>query len=306
MEGHCENRSNKLIYLRKSIGFCLVLGSKARKGSPMRKTYDFDGSSLSGVPLTRDVGSARYLELARASDPSQAKPMNSRETPTLLVEPNTLLREGLRRILAETEYNPVALSSSLADIFADRASGPTPFLLIIDGAANHQETLCQIRQIKDQYTSARVLMLVDRYDLKKIISAFQAGADAYLVKSVPCEVLVKTLDLVMLGETVFPSAVLELLQEHVLQPDERGEANGLGQSQEEQFQSKGLSVRETVILRCLMDGDSNKLIARKFDITEATVKVHVKAILRKIHAKNRTQAAIWAASHLPTDGQVSS
>jgi two-component system nitrate/nitrite response regulator NarL len=47
-----------------------------------------------------------------------------------------------------------------------------------------------------------------------------------------------------------------------------------------------------------MDGDSNKIIARKFDITEATVKVHVKAILRKIQAKNRTQAAIWAASHL--------
>ena len=65
--------------------------------------------------------------------------------------------------------------------------------------------------------------------------------------------------------------------------------------------AKGLSVRETVILRCLMDGDSNKIIARKFDITEATVKVHVKAILRKIQAKNRTQAAIWAASHLPSN-----
>ena len=52
-----------------------------------------------------------------------------------------------------------------------------------------------------------------------------------------------------------------------------------------------------------MEGDSNKLIARKFDITEATVKVHVKAILRKIRAKNRTQAAIWAASHLPSNGR---
>jgi two-component system nitrate/nitrite response regulator NarL len=67
---------------------------------------------------------------------------------------------------------------------------------------------------------------------------------------------------------------------------------------------RGLSARETVILRCLMQGDSNKLIARRFDITEATVKVHVKAILRKIHAKNRTQAAIWAASNLRSVGQA--
>jgi two-component system nitrate/nitrite response regulator NarL len=69
---------------------------------------------------------------------------------------------------------------------------------------------------------------------------------------------------------------------------------------------RGLSARETVILRCLMQGDSNKLIARRFDITEATVKVHVKAILRKIHAKNRTQAAIWAAANLRATGQPSS
>jgi two-component system nitrate/nitrite response regulator NarL len=55
-----------------------------------------------------------------------------------------------------------------------------------------------------------------------------------------------------------------------------------------------------------MDGDSNKIIARKFDITEATVKVHVKAILRKIQAKNRTQAAIWASSHLSANRQTPS
>src|SRR4029077_4663854 len=54
-----------------------------------------------------------------------------------------------------------------------------------------------------------------------------------------------------------------------------------------------LSVREKCILRCLIEGDSNKAIARKNDIAEATVKVHVKAILRKIRVSKRTQAAIW-------------
>lgn len=58
-----------------------------------------------------------------------------------------------------------------------------------------------------------------------------------------------------------------------------------------------LSPRETAILLCLIDGDSNKSIARKIGITEATVKAHVKAILRKIRVQNRTQAAIWGMNN---------
>ncbi|HEX7858357.1 MAG TPA: response regulator transcription factor [Sphingobium sp.] len=58
-----------------------------------------------------------------------------------------------------------------------------------------------------------------------------------------------------------------------------------------------LSARETEILSCLANGDTNKLIARQLNIAEATVKVHVKTILRKLHLLNRTQAAIWALHH---------
>jgi two-component system nitrate/nitrite response regulator NarL len=60
-----------------------------------------------------------------------------------------------------------------------------------------------------------------------------------------------------------------------------------------------LSARQQSILRCLIQGDSNKTIARKMAIAEATVKVHVKAILRRIRVHNRTQAAIWAMSNGP-------
>jgi DNA-binding CsgD family transcriptional regulator len=58
-----------------------------------------------------------------------------------------------------------------------------------------------------------------------------------------------------------------------------------------------LSARQRSILRCLVQGDSNKIIARKMAMAEATVKVHVKAILRKVRVHNRTQAAIWAMSN---------
>ena len=62
--------------------------------------------------------------------------------------------------------------------------------------------------------------------------------------------------------------------------------------------SIALSRRETAILRTLTEGASNKIIARKLVITESTVKVHMKAILRKLRLQNRTQAAIWARTHL--------
>jgi two-component system nitrate/nitrite response regulator NarL len=56
----------------------------------------------------------------------------------------------------------------------------------------------------------------------------------------------------------------------------------------------GLSEREEQILKALVRGHSNKMIARMYSVTEATVKVHMKSILRKIRVANRTQAAIWA------------
>jgi len=62
--------------------------------------------------------------------------------------------------------------------------------------------------------------------------------------------------------------------------------------------SQAYSRREMLILRMLMEGASNKVIARRLVITESTVKVHVKAILRKLRLQNRTQAAIWASNHL--------
>jgi DNA-binding NarL/FixJ family response regulator len=61
--------------------------------------------------------------------------------------------------------------------------------------------------------------------------------------------------------------------------------------------SKGLSAREVQILRRLLVGDSNKMIANVLGITEATVKVHLKGLLRKISVANRTQAAIWARNN---------
>jgi len=264
----------------------------------MRNTYDLDSLPHPGASSAKDVAYSRYMELARSVEPSSTEHAAARSIKTLLVEPNALLREGLRRILSETVYAPSTAAATFDELGSTASLDSSSIILIIDASRNHDETCAQTRKLKDENPTAKVVMLVEQYDLKQVIAAFQGGSDAYLKKSISHEVLVKSLDLVMLGEAIFPGAILDMLREHDIRADRAKEVPAAEEPQELNQLAKGLSVRETVILRCLMDGDSNKIIARKFDITEATVKVHVKAILRKIQAKNRTQAAIWAASHL--------
>ncbi|EIM27741.1 response regulator transcription factor [Microvirga lotononidis] len=265
----------------------------------MRNTYDLDSLPHPGASSAKDVAYSRYMELARSVEPSATDHAAARPIKTILIEPNALLREGLRRILAETVYCPSVAASSLEEMGVVQGIESSTVVLIIDASRDHDATCHQARMLKEGNPSAKVIMLIEEYDLKQVVAAFQAGADAYLKKSISHEVLVKSLDLVMLGEAIFPGAILDLLRERDVQASQAKPAPMPEDTHESSLPAKGLSVRETVILRCLMDGDSNKIIARKFDITEATVKVHVKAILRKIQAKNRTQAAIWAASHLP-------
>jgi two-component system nitrate/nitrite response regulator NarL len=110
----------------------------------------------------------------------------------------------------------------------------------------------------------------------------------------PKAALLKALELVMLGETFLPASVSFELLEQGLRPqlwDGRAAPipnipEGMGK----------LSKREAQILHCLTQGASNKLIARELGVAEATVKVHLKGILRKLKAANRTQAAILGQS----------
>jgi len=118
-----------------------------------------------------------------------------------------------------------------------------------------------------------------------------------------CDAFVKSIELVMMGETVFPPAFLSS-SAPAIKSDHRSRTTPVAETERtiivtaEDAAAPQLSPRELVILRCLIEGNSNKGIARKIDIAEATVKVHVKAILRKIRVQNRTQAAIWGMNNV--------
>jgi two-component system nitrate/nitrite response regulator NarL len=190
-------------------------------------------------------------------------------------------------------------------------------VFIIDLHDDFDVGLRQIASFKQWHPAGRVVVLADQHQPTNMVSAFRAGANAYLAKVTTCERFVKSLELVMLGVTLLPLEILKLVSDRqvssrcdrtaAVADDAQADNDDVGMGEivgAEYERDRGagpdnghaplLSARQQAILRCLAEGDSNKTIARKMAMAEATVKVHVKAVLRRIRVRNRTQAAIWA------------
>lgn len=229
--------------------------------------------------------------------------MPRRSIATVLVGPNVLFREVLTRILTPTGFRVVASVPHLADLVWTLLSSDDAALLILEATERTDDATAQIRLFKERHASARVAILCDKHRPTDALAAFQAGANAYLTKFASCNAFTKALELVMLGETILPPALLQLISERADDQKPSSTTPVDASSGEPSMVSRTvglprLSPRETWILHCIVEGDSNKHIARKIGIAEATVKVHVKAILRKIQLRNRTQAAIWAVKYI--------
>ena len=222
---------------------------------------------------------------------------------TVVLDENTLLREGLKHVLAGSYFRIVKDGPGGEHISRDDLPIRTRDLLFLIGAGERPwEVVSRVRSLKVEYPNATVVVLGEAIEARVVLAAIDAGASGFLRSTVMREILVRSLELTMLGQTVVPTQVLKMMcdrvlgatatgREHVsLPPSPTVIANDFGKHAHRPF-----SIREAAVLNSLMHGESNKSIARTLRIAEATVKVHVKAILRKIDVKNRTQAALWAA-----------
>lgn len=213
---------------------------------------------------------------------------------------STLLRVGLEQILDGTRF--VVSDDALRDISELSAiTDTTSILFIVDEKYCPNGLPELIAELKVRHPAARVIVLAARFDFSAVMSARHAGADGFCLTTTNRDVLVHSLELVMLGEVVVPSElILSIMGDNVRDAGSQlgrsmGRSNGIAP------QIHRLSSRETEILCWLKEGAPNKVIARKLNVAEATVKVHVKTILRKIGVGNRTQAAMWAADHLSAE-----
>jgi two-component system, NarL family, nitrate/nitrite response regulator NarL len=254
---------------------------------------------------------------------------------TILVDSDSLFREGLRRILGTTVFRVAKPVAAIDDIPPRSLQGSRALLILVGTDVDHAAAAVAVGRLKAKNPTARVVVLTDHCSLEEFLMLLRAGVDGYLLKQISCDALIKALDLVMLGVTTLAGVncilgVNEAVQDEDPEPaapanvvtlaptsrplsDRDAPANvvTLAATSRPLFDratpanvvtlaatSRPLSDREAGILHCLMRGDANKTIARQLNVTEATVKVHIKAILRKICVRNRTQAAVWAHNHL--------
>jgi two-component system nitrate/nitrite response regulator NarL len=164
-------------------------------------------------------------------------------------------------------------------------------LLVIECGDDVGITVAGIERFKLDHPSGRIAVLAGSPSIENLILFFDAGANVLLVKTASRETFVRTLWLAALGETLLPREFLGHLRSGA--PKQQLRTAG----PDHEIGSSHLSDRERSILHCLIQGASNKVIARRIGIAESTVKVHVKTILRKIRVHNRTQAAIWAMNN---------
>jgi two-component system nitrate/nitrite response regulator NarL len=212
---------------------------------------------------------------------------------TAVLSDNTLLREGITQLLDGARFRVSQRSTSFDfQRYESSQKAPELFIVVID------DTSCSIvGDIRRQFKSAKIVALALRGSRELMRRAMQLGAVGYLVESVSAHDLITSLEVVIANGAVFPPELLSQLSEVAVEPQRL--LQGV-QRRADGSPFQGLSAREVSILEGLMLGESNKVIARKLEIAEATVKVHVKAILRKVRVRNRTQAAMWAMQNSVT------
>jgi two-component system nitrate/nitrite response regulator NarL len=214
----------------------------------------------------------------------------------VVISPDSLFTYGLVHLLrTANHYRLAGVAPSPKELHISPGERePEIFILVLE---DDEANLAAITHVRGQSKTAKIVVLGDCINPVTCAEVIRAGAAAYLSRSISKDAFVQWLDLVVAGEVVISSALLApKLDERVDTMANRASGRDGGVHSFDEPVSR-LSPREAEILECIVDGASNKHISRRFDITEATVKVHVKSILRKINAHNRTQAAIWALYH---------
>jgi two-component system nitrate/nitrite response regulator NarL len=190
-------------------------------------------------------------------------------------------------LLSAIGFDPIEEADDIAQLRRRLGEAPPKTMLITALARGAGSAINTVREVRSWLATAKVVCLVPDFDLDEMRGCFAAGACGYVLESISRDALRESLRLVDAGEKVFPSELALQFPSMTARPEVAEGAASVAPESD-------LSSREIEILQCLANGQSNKAIAKDLAIAEATVKVHVKRILRKAHASNRTQAALWA------------
>lgn len=208
----------------------------------------------------------------------------------LVVDDHPLFRKGVRQLLTMAEGIDVVGEAGNRAEALELVRRHEPDLILLDLNLKGDSGLDILAALKEEDPSRRVVMLTVSDAPDDLISAIRAGADGYLLKDMEPEDLLARVREALSGTTVIGEALAARLASAL-----RQEAQDSARDARREL--KELTERERAVLRCVAEGQSNKLIARTLSITEGTVKVHVKHLLKKLGFRSRVEAAVWATEN---------
>jgi two-component system nitrate/nitrite response regulator NarL len=201
----------------------------------------------------------------------------------LIVDDHPLFRKGVIQLIqAAPEFRFVGEAASGSEGIA-LAHRLHPDMILLDLNMKDMNGVEVLKAIKDEGLDSRVIMLTVSDQAEDLMAALQAGADGYLLKDMEPEDLMQQLAEAARGKITISERLTQLL---VTSLREKSRPTSINEA--------GLTEQENRILDHLVDGKSNKLIARDMGIAEGTVKVHVKHLLKKLNLRSRVEAAVWA------------
>lgn len=201
----------------------------------------------------------------------------------LIVDDHPLFRKGVIQLIqAAPEFRFVGEAASGAEGIA-LARSIQPDMILLDLNMKDMNGIEVLKRLKEEGLDSRIIMLTVSDHADDLMAALQAGADGYLLKDMEPEDLMQQLGEAARGKITISERLTQLL---VAALREKSRPTSLAEA--------GLTEQESRILEHLIDGKSNKLIAREMDIAEGTVKVHVKHLLKKLNLRSRVEAAVWA------------
>ena len=204
----------------------------------------------------------------------------------MMVDDHPLLRKGLCQLLELEDELTVVGEASSGQEAIDKALLLEPDLITLDLNMQGMDGLETLKLMRDKGVDARIIMLTVSDNDEDVVEAIRCGADGYLLKDMEPEDIIAKLKEATLGKMVLSAKLTEILATALRKPEKAG-SRALA----------SLTSREYEILKLIAKGMSNKLIARELDISDGTVKVHVKHFLKKLNLRSRVEAAVWMVNH---------
>lgn len=223
-------------------------------------------------------------ERSRATETATAR--------VVLVDDHPIFRRGVAELLNDSGRFEVIADFSSASALLQEIDTLTPDLALLDLQMPGEDGLSLLQQLKARLPDLRIVMLTASDDSEHLLQAIQSGADGYLLKETDAELILARLEGVLEGKVALDDEALMILTQRLRTPGTPAQSDtALGE----------ITLRERQTLSLIASGMSNKLIARELGISDGTVKVYVKALLRKLNLHSRLELAAWVHAHPDLD-----